>query len=183
MRSFGWVLALAACGGPAGGGDDVPVVAGECEVGLEVGQCAPDFTLLDHEGVEVQLASRVGRALVVVGSSLWCTRCRSLVEGLQGHVEAEGLAGADVINVVVEGLRSDPATVQDAADWRSAYGLSFTVLADTEQRWVERWGGESARYNQHSYTVIGSDGRVSWRADGHEGTTLAALIEAWEGAE
>ncbi|MEO0600572.1 MAG: hypothetical protein AAF211_03995 [Myxococcota bacterium] len=72
------LVALAACAMPLD--SETPPVApdspappadGSCVEGLEVGQCAPDFTLLNADGTPVRLADRVGDRLVVVGSSLW----------------------------------------------------------------------------------------------------------------
>lgn len=69
--------------------------------------------------------------------------------------------------MVVEGQSGDPASVEDAAAWRDAYGLTFEVLADSEQAWVQSWGDPAGGgYSQHSYTVVNSDGTVSWRKTG-----------------
>lgn len=73
------LVALAACvtspeteGPPSAAPDSpAPPIDGPCVEGLEVGQCAPDFTLLNADGTPVSLADRVGDRLVVVGSSLW----------------------------------------------------------------------------------------------------------------
>lgn len=77
------LLALAACSAPmstdptasdpTSGPVTTPTVPvdGECPVGIDVGSCAPDFTLLNADGTPVSLSDRVGDRLVVVGSSLW----------------------------------------------------------------------------------------------------------------
>ncbi len=41
------------------------------EIGLEVGQQAPDFTLPDHDGIDVTLSDYRGRDVLVFGSSVW----------------------------------------------------------------------------------------------------------------
>lgn len=40
-------------------------------MGLEVGQRAPDFALLDHTGAQVALSDSRGRPVLVVGASQW----------------------------------------------------------------------------------------------------------------
>jgi cytochrome oxidase Cu insertion factor (SCO1/SenC/PrrC family) len=72
-----WTLwaALAGCA-PEGGADPIEDGPGEppvdaCVEGLDAGQCAPDFTLADADGVEVSLAGHRGRPVLVVGSSMW----------------------------------------------------------------------------------------------------------------
>lgn len=89
-----------------------------------------------------------------------------------------------VLNVVVEDDAAQPATVADAATWRDAFGMDFTVLADEEGEWVETWGNvdDTRVWSQHSYTVMDETGRVTWREDGHTGDTLDAMVEAAEDA-
>ena len=59
------------------------------------------------------------------------------------------------------------------------YDLSVEVLADPNDVWLDAWG---ANGSQHAYTVIGSDGYVSWRrADGSGGNVddfKEALLDA-----
>lgn len=54
-------------GGPA---EEPPEEPG-CRSGLDAGDCAPDFTLSDADGVEVSLSGHRGRPVLVVGSSMW----------------------------------------------------------------------------------------------------------------
>lgn len=44
---------------------------GSCLEGLDVGDCAPDFELLNADGTPVRLSEQFGSRVVVVGSSLW----------------------------------------------------------------------------------------------------------------
>jgi hypothetical protein len=88
-----------------------------------------------------------------------------------------------IVNILVEGRIGDPATVADAAEWRDGLELDFDVLADVDQDWVDAWGNpDSSLYIQHSYTVIGADGRVTWREEGEAGTTLGTFTDALEAA-
>lgn len=61
-------LMLAACGQPE---PDAAPVADGCEVGLQPGQCPPDFTLTSAEGVDVTLSDLQGKRVVVLGTSNW----------------------------------------------------------------------------------------------------------------
>lgn len=61
-----------ACGGrvpnvplPDAAADDCPTV------GIDVGDCAPQFTLPNTEGELVSLSDVIGDRVLVVGSSLW----------------------------------------------------------------------------------------------------------------
>ena len=90
-----------------------------------------------------------------------------------------------VIDVVVEDGDHNTATLDDAIEWQSTYNLAFEVVVDSEGEWVPLWGNveDTDLFNQHSYTVLGSDGRVSWRADGFTLERVDDIIEAAESAE
>ncbi len=55
-----------------------------------------------------------------------------------------------------------PASLEAAEAWRGRYGLTFPVLADSDESWVESWG-TVGRWSQRSYVVIGRDFTISWR--------------------
>lgn len=85
--------------------------------------------------------------------------------------------------MVVEDIEGRPAQVDDAAAWREAFGLSFDVLADTERQWVRRWGyREGGPYDQHSYTVLNSDGTVAWHRSGFGREVLIEIVREVEAA-
>ena len=55
--------------GDGGGGDSGTV---DCETtGLNPGDCAPNFTLKNADGVDIELSELRGQRLVVAGSSMW----------------------------------------------------------------------------------------------------------------
>ena len=75
MRIF-LPLALVGCAatGPADIQDDTDTdVANDdgCTVGLEVGDCAPDFTLRASDGTSYTLSERGGERVILVGSATW----------------------------------------------------------------------------------------------------------------
>lgn len=151
-------------------------------VGIEAGDCAPDFTLLDADGTSVRLADRLGERVVVVGSSLWCSRCRSLVQDLSAwYATADDVT---VLNVIVQGVSGAPGTVEDAATWRDQFDLPWEVLADSDEAFADEWGDPNSRtYNQHTYTVIDREGRVTWHDFGEDDNvvpSIAAAIDAIE---
>ena len=43
----------------------------DCDVGLNKGQCAPDFTLTSSKYTEVSLSDFKGKRVIVVGSATW----------------------------------------------------------------------------------------------------------------
>ena len=59
--------------------DPIPVYQGE---GVEKGDTAPDFTLLDPEGREVSLSDFRGKVVYVEFWATWCPYCMAAMPGL-----------------------------------------------------------------------------------------------------
>jgi len=49
----------------------------EVEVGIKKGQRAPNFTLLDLEGNEVELSDFIGKKVILNVWATWCPPCRA----------------------------------------------------------------------------------------------------------
>jgi len=82
--------------------------------------------------------------------------------------------------VVVEDENAEWADVEAAQRWVDSYDLTWVTVAATNGDWVQAWGNvnDSDTFIQHSYTIVGSDGRVAWRRDGYNGATADDIIEA-----
>lgn len=67
-----WLPLLAACSFQATP-DGPPALTDDpaCEVGVNEGQCAPDFELPTADGVPDRLSDHAGRRVMVIGSALW----------------------------------------------------------------------------------------------------------------
>jgi len=73
------MFGLAACAGPGELddsseasttlADNTPVV--DCVEGIELGDCAPDFTLPDADGVDVSLSDYAGELILINCSAVW----------------------------------------------------------------------------------------------------------------
>ncbi|MFT4978879.1 MAG: hypothetical protein ACI8S6_004789 [Myxococcota bacterium] len=107
--------------------------------------------------------------------------CASLVQGLNDWYTDEA-PDMLVYNVLTQDTGGQPADQETAADWHEGLGLSFDVLADAEGEWVFYWGGAQGT-SQHSYTVIGSDGLISWRVDSGRAAELDDITAAALAAE
>jgi len=145
-------------------------VVGECAV--EEGSCAPDFALPDATGMDVALSDLRGSRVIVAGSAMWCSTCRSFLQDLDAWAQT---SPDDVVSltVVIEDNDRDPMTVDQAAVFQDGLDLSIPVLADVDGEWEDEWGG-----TRHSYTVIDSDGTVVLHMTGSSGADLDALTEA-----
>jgi len=129
----------------------------------DVGQLAPDFSLVDSTGAPRSLASLVAaRPLVLVFyRGHWCPFClRQLEEYARMHA-AIGAAGADVAALSVD-------SPERAEAMRRQLALPFPVLSDSARAVVREWdvynAGEKGGIAIPSVFVIGPDRRVRWRS-------------------
>lgn len=83
-------------------------------------------------------------------------------------------------DVVVLAVMIDVKTEQKAAQFADTYDLTVGVLADPDGDWLKVWGGNGGT-DQHSYTVVDSEGRVSWHKEGN--TTADAIANKVDKAQ
>jgi peroxiredoxin Q/BCP len=140
----------------------------------EVGDPAPDFTLLDADGAPVTLADLRGQRVVLyaypAAGTPGCTT--------QACDFRDNLASLQAHGYTVLGLSPDaPAAL---ATFRDAEGLTFPLLSDPDHAVLEQYGawGEKQQYGRtylgviRSTFVIDEDGRLervlrNVRAKGH----------------
>ncbi|MBC7169726.1 TlpA family protein disulfide reductase [Candidatus Bipolaricaulota bacterium] len=115
-------LALAASGWIAGTGGEAPSGAdaicpppasspdlGEAEVGPQVGQRAPDFTLPDLSGTPVQFSSFCGYPVLLDFWATWCKPCLTTVPAIEALRQRYGAQGLKVVAVNLDHRREDGA--------------------------------------------------------------------------
>lgn len=66
-------LMLVGCASAESGPDftDQTSVVDDCQVGLSVGECPPDFTLNAANGGTLTLSDHVGERIIIIGTSNW----------------------------------------------------------------------------------------------------------------
>jgi peroxiredoxin Q/BCP len=149
---------------------------------LEVGDPAPDFTLLDQHGDPVSLSGLRGKTVVVYFYPKADTPgCTTQACGVRDH-----RADYERSDAVVLGVSPDP--VKRVAKFDDKYGLGFPLLADEDHAVAEAYGvwveksmyGRKYMGNERTTFVIGPDGTIqevfrSVKPAEHDELVLGAL--------
>jgi thioredoxin-dependent peroxiredoxin len=149
---------------------------------IETGATAPDFTLPDQHGDEVNLSDLKGKPVVLYFYPKADTPgCTVQACGVRDHRADYEKAGAVVLGV-------SPDTVKKVAKFDDKYGLSFPLLADEDHAVAEAYGvwveksmyGRTYMGNERTTFVIGPDGKVvdvlrKVKPAEHDKLVLAAL--------
>lgn len=115
---------------------------------LEVGQTAPDFTLLDEHGAPVSLHDFRGKKVIVYFYPEALTEaCQKQACDFRDNLASLGSAGYVVLGV----SRDEPEKLARAV---AEDGLGFTLLSDPDRTAHEAYGtwGEKSMYGK---TVVG----------------------------
>ncbi len=124
---------------------------------VEIGQRAPDFTLLDHRGREVSLSDFAGRWLVLYfyprDNTPGCTK-----EALDFSQE---LPAFHALQAEVVGI--SPDSPQSHRRFRERHGIEVVLLSDPDLEAIKSYGawGEKRSYGRVSHGVIRSTFIVS----------------------
>ena len=101
---------------------------------LNVGDQAPDFTLKNDQGEDVQLSALRGKPVILYwypkDDTPGCTKEACSIRDAYGEFER---AGAVVLGVSTDDTKSH-------AKFKSKYSLPFTLLADTDHQVAEQYG-------------------------------------------
>lgn len=136
------------CEGPPAG------LVGE---GLEVGQVAPDFRLLDQHGKEVSLWQFHGCTVVLDFSTMWCAPCQELAEEAQAIADDYRDRGLVYLTVMPQDLGSDPPDQEELLSWSESFELFEPILSDDEGYTYQLVTGSRGF---PAVLIVGTDGKV-----------------------
>jgi thiol-disulfide isomerase/thioredoxin len=110
--------------------------------GRSTGDVAPNFTLVDQNGDEVELYQFYGQVIMLDVFAQWCGPCQDMAPHGQSAVEDYGEQGFVLLAIMEENTQGRAPGADDIQDWADSYGLTHPVLADEG-------------YSQGSYVVAG----------------------------
>lgn len=106
------------------------------EIGLNVGDKAPDFKLVDQNGKEVSLSELTAKhdkvALTFYRSADWCPHCQRQLIGLQNDLETLDEAGVTLV-----GISYDPVETLDRFSKKQSIG--YTLLSDPGSKTIDAY--------------------------------------------
>lgn len=117
---------------------------------------APDFNLVDLDGVQHKLTDYRGKPVIINFWATWCPPCREELPSMNRawqKVKDEGIAMI-AINV--------GESEEDIFVFNGDYPIDFTVLLDTSSEVIETWGVKGLP----TTFVLNSKGELVYRAVG-----------------
>lgn len=131
----------------------------ESQPGDETAVAAPDFTVVDTEGAEVQLSDFIGAPIVLNFWASWCGPCQSEMPDFDAAwQELEGEVHFLMVNMT-DGSRE---TVDTAQSYVEDAGFTFPVYFDTQSQAAIAYGA----YSLPTTYFIDIDGNLAARAIG-----------------
>ena len=101
--------------------------AAASEVGLEVGQLAPDFEISTTDGRRVRLSDFRGRPVVLNFHALWCTSCLVEMPELKAAQEERGLDSFAVLAINSGETRERAIEFEDFLEAPFTFGLDLNL--------------------------------------------------------
>lgn len=99
----------------------------------DLGKSAPDFTLQNIEGKNVNLSDFKGKTVILNFWATWCGPCQYETPFFQAiHNEQ---SGKGVVILAID-IKENPATVKNFANSK---GVSFPILLDTEAKVAQKY--------------------------------------------
>jgi cytochrome c-type biogenesis protein len=104
------------------------------EVGLDIGQRAPDFETVTDSGQPIRLADLRGQVVLLNFWATWCGPCRVEMPAFEAAFQAHKDNGFTIVAV----NNAEPSAAVQA--FRQELGLSFPLVMDTDGAVQRRYG-------------------------------------------
>jgi peroxiredoxin len=136
------------------------------EVGLEIGQLAPDFEISTTDGRRVRLSDFRGRPVVINFFALWCTSCLTEMPEIKAAQEERGIDTFAVLAINAGETRERALEFVDFLDAPFTYGLDLNLAVSDLYR----------VYGLPASVFIDSEGVIQTVYAGYTGTERLGLF-------
>lgn len=137
-------------------GDDDSV-----QIGYDVGDQMPDFTLTDNNGLPWTLYDHAGSVVMLDSSAMWCVPCQMDTPNLQDLADSYAANGVVVAQLIAENYRGFTPNDTQIDGWVNKYDLTIPVLIDTG--WAV--GGPVGNGYIPFYWVMDEDGVIRYKSN------------------
>lgn len=134
------------------------------EVGVSVGQCAPELSLPRADGSTWSLSEQRNRVVLVQFAASWCGICQQQAPAHQQLVDEYGGDGFIKATVLKGDENFEPAEQADAQAWKSYFELDHPVLYDEDKEAWKRW--KRAVNSVPQMILVDGGGTIRWRRIG-----------------
>ena len=127
----------------------------------EVGDNAPDFSLVDVSGNDVRLSDFKGKKNVVLVFYKWhsCPRCREQLSDLQEQISEIKKLNSELIAISTAGDRDNVERT------KSSLGITFTLIPTPNKKVVLDFGLKYADSGRvHAAIIIDKKGRIRYKS-------------------
>lgn len=104
----------------------------EMEVGLNEGNIAPDFQLINLEGKEMKLSDLQGKKVILNFWATWCPPCKEEIPDMQKFYEEHG-EGNEQVEILAVNLTYSERNKADVEKFAKNYQMTFPILLDTNE--------------------------------------------------
>jgi peroxiredoxin len=114
--------------------------------GYNIGQTAPNFTLVDSHGATVRLRDYCGQAVVLSSVAEWCAPCQQIAQQIASEVASYG-CHFTFIDLISQNTSLANPTQADLQLWATTYNLGTPqtpVLADPNYAAMGPYGGTTS---------------------------------------
>lgn len=102
-------------------------------IGVNVGNIAPDFTLKDLKGSEVQLSKLRGKKVMINFWATWCPPCRQEMPEIEKFFQ-EKKEDIEILAISIDG-----GAPKNVAEYIKKMNITFPVVLDEKDRVNERY--------------------------------------------
>lgn len=122
--------------------------------GWSLDDIAPNTTLIDQFGEEVQLHQFYGNVILLDFSAGWCSPCRDLAESAQELWTAHREDGFMVIHILTQDNSSNVPDTTFLEGWATQYGITFPVTRDPSSTALTGFGNAELYGGTIPFTVL-----------------------------
>jgi len=141
---------------------DAPPCEGE---GIQLGECAPDFTLPEADGNDWTLSEQQGDVVLLDFSAIWCGFCQRMAPEHQAIAENWADEDVQVVTVLVGDRTYETVEQAEAQEWKIELGIEHPVLYDPGRTVWKNWQRPNSRRMPQQY-LIDAHGGIAWRKIG-----------------